>query len=120
VSEKGVCLVIGAGDDTGGAVGRAFAREGYASCLVRRPRNTDEREALAQSTAWELGPQNIHVAHVIVDGMIDSRFIRENIRGVDDLRKDDGILNPDHIAQHDVMLHNQPRDAWTHELDCRP
>ncbi len=239
MSEKGVCLVIGAGDDTGGAVGRAFAREGYTSCLVRRARNADELEALAQSIrdeghsaiampadardedemialtqkieaeigpidvavfniganvqfpilemtsrvyrkvwemacfsgflmgresarhmlkrgrgtilftgatasvrgrenlsafagakhalralaqsmARELGPKNIHVAHVIVDGMIDSRFIRENIPGVDDLRKDDGILNPDHIAQNYVMLHNQPRDAWTHELDLRP
>ena len=43
------CLVIGAGDDTGAAVGRAFAREGLVSCLVRRPRHTDALEALAQS-----------------------------------------------------------------------
>jgi len=76
--------------------------------------------ALAQSMARELGPQNIHVAHVIVDGMIDSNFIRDNVPGVDDLRKDDRILNPDHIAQNYVMLHKQPRDAWTHELDLRP
>ncbi|MEO1658537.1 MAG: SDR family oxidoreductase [Pseudomonadota bacterium] len=239
MSEKGVCLVIGAGDDTGGAVGRAFAREGFTSCLVRRARNAEELEALAQSIrdeghdalampadardedemvaliekieedvgpievavfniganvqfpilemtsrvyrkvwemacfsgflmgretarhmlkrgrgtiiftgatasfrgrenlsafagakhalralaqsmARELGPKNIHVAHTIIDGAIDSRFIRENVPGVDDLRDTDGILNPDHIAQNYVMLHNQPRDAWTHELDLRP
>jgi NAD(P)-dependent dehydrogenase (short-subunit alcohol dehydrogenase family) len=233
------CLVIGAGDDTGGAIGRAFAREGMISCLVRRPRheaalealaqsirdeghkakampidarNEDQmtslidtieadvapievavfniganvafpitettprvyqkvwemgcfagflmgrevarkmltrgrgtiiftgatastrgREnlaafagakhalrALAQSMARELGPKNIHVAHTIIDGAIDSNFIRENVPGVDQLREQDAILNPDDIAQNYVMLHKQARSAWTHELDLRP
>ena len=76
--------------------------------------------ALAQSMARELGPSNIHVAHTIVDGMIDSNFIRDNVPQVDDLREQDSILNPDHIAQAYVMLHKQPRTAWTHELDLRP
>ncbi|WP_430429852.1 SDR family oxidoreductase [Parasphingorhabdus sp.] len=233
------CLVIGAGDDTGAAIGRAFAREGLTSCLVRRPRHAnaletlaqsireeghkaialpiDAREeedmaglienietnvapievavfniganvqfpitettgrvyrkvwemacfagflmgrevakkmllrghgtiiftgatasfrgreklaafagakhalrALAQSMARELGPKNIHVAHTIIDGAIDSNFIRENVPDVDALREEEAILNPDHIAQNYVMLHNQPRTAWTHELDLRP
>ena len=233
------CLVIGAGDDTGSAIGRAFAKEGMVACLSRRPRHSEALEtlaasirddgyeslamasdardeqsmielvdkieaevapievavfniganvnfpirdttaqvyrkvwemgcyagflmgrevakkmvergrgtiifpgatasvrggsgyaafasakhglrALAQSMARELGPANIHVAHTIVDGMIDSNFIRDNVPTVDDLRKNDGILNPDHIAQAYVMLHNQPRSAWTHELDLRP
>jgi len=233
------CLVIGAGDDTGSAVARAFAREGMVSCLVRRARHADalealaqsirdegnqaiampadardedemvalidriekevgplevavfniganvqfpiaettarvyrkvwemacfagflmgrevakrmmERErgtiiftgatasfrgrerlsafsgakhalrALAQSMARELGPKNIHVAHTIIDGAIDSNFIREQYPNVDELRADDAILNPDHIAQNYVMLHKQPRTAWTHELDMRP
>ena len=70
--------------------------------------------------ARELGPRNIHVAHVIVDGAIDSNFIRENLPDVDSKRDEDAILNPDHIAQNYVMLHNQPRSAWTHELDLRP
>ena len=48
-SSKKACLVIGAGDDTGAAIGRAFAREGMVSCLVRRPRHADALEALAQS-----------------------------------------------------------------------
>lgn len=232
-------MIIGAGDDTGAALGRAFAREGLTSCLVRRPRHGDaleklaqsirdkghkaeampadardedemialveriekeigpievavfniganvnfpitetttrvyrkvwemaafagflmgrevakrqvERErgtiiftgatasvrgemgyaafagakhalrALAQSMARELGPKGIHVAHTIIDGMIDSKFIRENVPGVDDMRAEDRILNPDHIAQNYVMLHKQPRDAWTFELDLRP
>lgn len=233
------CLVIGAGDDTGAAIGRAFAREGLTSCLVRRPRHADALEtlaqsireeghkaialpidareeedmaglienietnvapievavfniganvqfpitemtgrvyrkvwemacfagflmgrevakkmllrghgtiiftgatasfrgreklaafagakhalrALAQSMARELGPKNIHVAHTIIDGAIDSNFIRENVPDVDALREEEAILNPDHIAQNYVMLHNQPRTAWTHELDLRP
>ena len=236
---KEACLVIGAGDDTGGAIGRAFAREGMISCLVRRPRHADALEALAQSIrdegkqavampadardedemialiekieaeiapievavfniganvqfpvtettgrvyrkvwemacfagflmgrevarhmltrghgtiiftgatasirgrdrlaafagakhalralaqsmARELGPQNIHVAHTILDGMIDSNFIRENVPDVDALRDEEAILEPDHIAQNYVMLHKQPRTAWTHELDLRP
>lgn len=237
--QNGVCLVIGAGDDTGAAIARAFAAEGLTACVVRRARHRealealaasirdagqralacpadarDEEEmqalvehieaevgpievavfniganvrfditdtsarvyrkvwemacfagflmgrevaarmqargrgtilftgataslrggagfaafagakhalrALAQSMARELGPHNIHVAHVVVDGKIDSNFIRENVADVDALRERDGILNPDHIAQNYVMLHRQPRSAWTHELDLRP
>ena len=233
------CLIIGAGDDTGAAIGRAFAREGLTSCLVRRPRHAEALEALAQSIrddgdkavalpmdareeedmvalidkierevapievavfniganvrfpitgttgrvfrkvwemacfsgflmgrevaarmmerghgtiiftgatasvrgrehfaafasakhglravaqsmARELGPKNIHVAHTIIDGAIDSNFIRENVADVDEKRDEDAILNPDHIAQNYVMLHKQPRTAWTHELDMRP
>mgnify|MGYP001383786952 CR=1 FL=1 len=49
MADKGACLVIGAGDDTGAAVGRAFAREGLVSCLVRRSRHAEQLEALAQS-----------------------------------------------------------------------
>ena len=76
--------------------------------------------ALAQSMARELGPQNIHVAHIVIDGAIDSNFIRENIPDVDAKRDDDAILNPDDIATNYVMLHKQRRTAWTHELDLRP
>lgn len=239
MTQQTSALVIGAGDDTGGAIGRAFAREGMIACLVRRPRHSealeglaqsirdeghqaialpaDAREedemialvdrieaeiaplevavfniganvsfpitemtsrvyrkvwemaafsgflmgrevarrmeergrgtiiftgatastrgrpgmaafagakhalrALAQSMARELGPKNIHVAHTIIDGAIDSNFIRQNVPGVDQAREEDRILNPAHIAQNYVMLHRQPRDAWTHELDLRP
>jgi NAD(P)-dependent dehydrogenase (short-subunit alcohol dehydrogenase family) len=76
--------------------------------------------ALAQSMARELGPRGIHVAHVVVDGAIDTEFIRENFPERYALKSEDGILNPDHIADNYWMLHNQPRDAWTHELDLRP
>ncbi|WP_295539505.1 SDR family oxidoreductase [uncultured Pseudacidovorax sp.] len=76
--------------------------------------------ALAQSMARELGPQGVHVAHTIIDGAIDTEFIRSNFPERYARKADDGILNPEHIAQAYVMLHRQPRDAWTHELDLRP
>lgn len=236
---SGACLVIGAGDDTGAAIGRIFSAAGYHACLVRRPRHADRLEALAadirahgdaatafpvdardeaavtdlvarieqdigpieiavfniganvnfsildmtaqvyrkvwemacfagflmgrsvaqrmvarqrgtiiftgatasvrggkgyaafasakhglralaQSMARELGPQNIHVAHVIVDGAIDSGFIRENLPGVDDARRAEGLLAPDDIARTYLWLHQQARTAWTQELDLRP
>ncbi len=236
---KKACLVIGAGDDTGAAIGRAFAREGLVACLTRRPRHAEALEALAQSIraeghdavaypsdarnedamvslvetiekdvgpidvavfniganvhfpvtdttaqvyrkvwemaafagflmgrevanrmlprkrgaiiftgatasvrgaagfsafsgakhalralaqsmARELGPQNIHVAHVIVDGAIDSNFIRQIHPDADGARAEDAILSPDEIAKNYVWLHKQQRSAWTHELDLRP
>jgi NAD(P)-dependent dehydrogenase (short-subunit alcohol dehydrogenase family) len=237
LSDKRVCLVVGAGDATGGAVARRFAREGYITCVTRRSadkltplvaqieaaggtahafasdaRKEDEvialiekiestigeidvlvfniganvmssvldetarkyfkiwemacfggflngREvakrmvtrqrgtiiftgataslrgsanfaafagakhalrALAQSMARELGPRGIHVAHSIIDGAIDTAFIRDNFPDRYTLKAQDGILNPDHIADAYWMLHTQPRDAWTHELDLRP
>ena len=76
--------------------------------------------ALAQSMARELGPRGVHVAHVVVDGAIDTAFIRDNFPERYALKSEDGILNPDHIADAYWMLHRQPRDAWTHELDLRP
>ncbi|PVX72033.1 SDR family oxidoreductase [Paraburkholderia unamae] len=76
--------------------------------------------ALAQSMARELGPQGVHVAQIIVDGAIDTEFIRENFPERYKLKERDGILNPEHIADAYWTLHQQPRDAWTHELDLRP
>jgi NAD(P)-dependent dehydrogenase (short-subunit alcohol dehydrogenase family) len=76
--------------------------------------------ALAQSMARELGPQGIHVAHTVIDGAIDTNFIAQNFPERYALKADDGILNPDHIAEAYWQLHRQPRSAWTHELDLRP
>ncbi|MFI5447102.1 SDR family oxidoreductase [Polaromonas sp. UC242_47] len=76
--------------------------------------------ALAQSMARELGPRGLHVAHVVVDGAIDTAFIRDNFPERYALKAQDGILNPEHIADTYWMLHQQPRDAWTHEMDLRP
>ena len=76
--------------------------------------------ALAQSMARELGPQGIHVAHPIIDGAIDTEFIRTTFPDLYARREEGGILDPEHIAEAYWQLHQQPRDAWTHELDLRP
>lgn len=76
--------------------------------------------ALAQSMARELGPRGIHVAHPIIDGAIDTAFIRDNFPERYALREQDGILDPEHIAEQYWQIHCQPRDCWTHELDLRP
>jgi len=76
--------------------------------------------ALAQSMARELGPKGIHVAHVIIDGAIDTEFIRTSFPQVYARRDEGGILDPAHIADQFWNLHVQPRDAWTFELDLRP
>jgi NADP-dependent 3-hydroxy acid dehydrogenase YdfG len=75
---------------------------------------------VAQSLARELGPEGIHVAHVVIDGGIDGVFIRENRENVDELLARDEILKPEDIALNYVTLTKQPRSAWTHELDLRP
>ena len=75
---------------------------------------------LAQSMARELGPQGIHVAHTGIDGAIDTEFIKGRHPDFDNAKAQDLILNPGAIAANYVMLHNQPKSAWTHELDLRP
>jgi len=239
MSLKPACLIVGAGDGVGSALARAFAREGLAVCITRRPRNLDKLEAvaaairaeggeahaygvdarveaemialvdkieaevgplqvvvfniganvrfpvidttaqvyskvwemaalsgfftgreaarvmaprgkgtilftgatastrggagfsafagakaalrqLAQSLAREMGPQGIHVAHVVVDGMIDGTFARSIAPEIQPLLDADAILKPDEIAKNYVWLHNQQRSAWTFELDLRP
>ena len=72
--------------------------------------------ALAQSMARELDPKGVHVAHVIVDGQIES----DGRRGLLAERGPDSLLPPDAIAETYYQLHRQPRGAWTHELDLRP
>lgn len=232
-------LIVGAGDATGGAIARAFAREGYTACVNRRSRNTEQLEALAQSIrddgfaaraypgdarieeevvamvdaierdvgpievavfniganvnfsvletsaqvyrkvwemaafagflmgrevakrmverqsgtiiftgataslrggsgysafsgakgalrmlaqsmARELGPRNIHVAHVVIDGGIDTEFIRSLRPDFDEAKAADKLLSPDAIAAQYLALHRQHRSAWTHEMDLRP
>lgn len=76
--------------------------------------------ALAQSMARELGPQNIHVAHVVIDAAVETDWIKENHPAYKELVASDGIVQPKDLAQNYLMLHNQPRNAWTFELDVRP
>jgi NAD(P)-dependent dehydrogenase (short-subunit alcohol dehydrogenase family) len=76
--------------------------------------------SLAQSMARELGPKGIHVAHILIDGPMDTEWIAANFPEAHARKATDGILNPDHVAENYWQIHCQPRDAWTHELDLRP
>ena len=73
--------------------------------------------------ARELGPENIHVAHLVIDAGVDTAFVRDRVRqaGNDpDTLPPDTLMNPDSIAEAYWTLHHQTRDGWTHELDIRP
>jgi NAD(P)-dependent dehydrogenase (short-subunit alcohol dehydrogenase family) len=76
--------------------------------------------ALSQSMARELWPKGIHVAHPVIDGAIDTEFIRTNFPERYAMKDQLGILNPNNIAEAYWQIHVQPRDAWTHETELRP
>ena len=76
--------------------------------------------ALAQSLARELGPKGLHVAHVVIDGMIDGVFARGIAPDAAERLAREEILDPEEIARNYVWLHSQRRSAWTFELDLRP
>ena len=109
VSQKGTIIFTGATASLRG--GANFAGFSGGKMALR---------GLAQSMARELGPMGIHVAHTIIDGAIDTEFIRTLFPDRYALKDQGGIMNPDHIADAYWMLHQQPRDTWTHELDLRP
>jgi NAD(P)-dependent dehydrogenase (short-subunit alcohol dehydrogenase family) len=76
--------------------------------------------AVAQSMARELGPQNIHVAHLVIDSGVDTAWVRQRIAARGGSVQERVLMNPASIAETYWQLHLQPRDAWTHELDLRP
>ena len=106
---RGTILFTGATASVRGAAG--FAAFSVAKQGLR---------ALAQSMARELGPQNIHVAHVVIDAAVDTGFIREMLPDFEERKAMDAIVNPDELAANYVMLYDQPRNGWTFELDVRP
>ncbi|MEL6662618.1 MAG: SDR family NAD(P)-dependent oxidoreductase [Pseudomonadota bacterium] len=75
---------------------------------------------LAQSLAREFGPKGIHVAHFIIDGVIDGDMVRNRFGEYLDKLGEDGGLSPDAIAEAYWYVHGQQRSAWTHEMDLRP
>jgi NAD(P)-dependent dehydrogenase (short-subunit alcohol dehydrogenase family) len=76
--------------------------------------------SVAQSMARELGPQGIHVGHVVIDGAIDGEKINVALPEYAKSKGEDGMLDVDAIAEAFWSLHVQHRSAWTHELDLRP
>jgi NAD(P)-dependent dehydrogenase (short-subunit alcohol dehydrogenase family) len=77
--------------------------------------------AVAQSFARELGPQGVHVAHLVIDAGVDTRWVRERMGPeAEAALRPDQLMRPESVADAYWHLHNQSRDAWTHEMDLRP
>jgi len=76
--------------------------------------------AVAQSMAKELGPKGIHVAHAIIDGVIDVPRVHETMPDFAATKGADGLIDPKSIAEMYFWMHEQPRNSWTFELDLRP
>ena len=108
---RGTILFSGATASTRGGAG--FSAFAGAKAALRQ---------LAQSMARELGPQGIHVAHVVIDGAVDGVFNRDRLgdEAMQQALADDAVLKPEEIARNYVWLHRQGRSAWTHEMDLRP
>ena len=100
-----------------GATASVRGKEGFAAFSGAK----QAKRALAQSMAKELAPKGIHVAHIIVDGAIDTPWVNKLFpEYVKEKKKVNGLMKPDDIAQNYLVLHNQPKNAWTFELDLRP
>ena len=99
-----------------GATASLRGREGFAAFAGAK----HALRALAQSMARELWPKGIHVAHPVIDGAIDTEFICSNFPERHALKAQQGILDPEHIAEAYWRIHDQPRDAWSHEVELRP
>lgn len=80
---------------------------------------------VAQSAARELGPRNIHVAHLVIDSGVDTAWVRERIKareGAEALANlsEGRLMRPEAVADTYWALYQQPRDAWTSEMEIRP
>jgi NAD(P)-dependent dehydrogenase (short-subunit alcohol dehydrogenase family) len=79
--------------------------------------------AVAQSMARELMPQNIHVAHLIIDSGVDTAWVRERraqVLGKEALDNPDLLMPPGSVAGAYWQLYQQPKSAWTFEMEIRP
>jgi NAD(P)-dependent dehydrogenase (short-subunit alcohol dehydrogenase family) len=81
--------------------------------------------AVAQSAARELGPKNIHVAHLVIDSGVDTAWVRDRIKAREgeealDNLDPDRLVRPAAVAEAYWQLYQQPRDAWTFEQEIRP
>lgn len=76
--------------------------------------------AVAGSLAREVGPDGIHVGHLVIDGIIDVPRVHERMPEIAAVKGEGGLIDPASIAATLLWLHRQPRDAWTFELDLRP
>lgn len=107
---RGTGTVIFSGATAGIRGGARFSAFASAKFALR---------GFAQSLAREVGPQGVHVAHVILDGLIDELQTQERF-GPQAEAEPSGRMDPDAIARSYLHLVRQPASAWTHELDMRP
>lgn len=75
---------------------------------------------VVQGFARDLGPQGIHVGHVVIDGVIDGEIVNTRFPGIRDHLGEGGMMQPDDVAEAYWMLHSQPPSAWSLEIDLRP
>ena len=76
--------------------------------------------SLAQGLSKEFGPQGIHVAHVIIDGIIDGDKVNLRFPDFANSKGEDGKLDIESIAENFLMLHKQKKSTWSFEIDLRP
>ena len=79
--------------------------------------------AVAQAMARELGPKNIHVAHLVIDSGVDTAWVRERreqMWGKEALDNPDLLMPPSSVAESYWQLYSQPKSAWTFEMEIRP
>jgi len=125
-----VCLVLGAGAGIGGTLlvtSATAAMRGNAGQHAHAAAMGGQR-LLCQSLNAEFAPQGIHLAHVVVDGMVDAPDTLGRMLGPEAFealrasrgREHDGLLLPERIAETSWQLAQQHRSAWTFELDLRP
>jgi NAD(P)-dependent dehydrogenase (short-subunit alcohol dehydrogenase family) len=99
-----------------GASASLRGKEGFAAFAAAKA----GLRMIAQSAAREFGPQGLHVAHVVIDGVIDGERLRAARPQGAAGGPDDGLLDIEAIAESYWQLHRQHRSAWTQELDLRP
>lgn len=75
---------------------------------------------MAQAMAKELGPRGVHVATIVVDGVVDGDRVKELAPQLLADKPEDGAVSPEGVAETFWQIHGQPRTAWTHEIDLRP
>lgn len=109
--ERGNGTIVLAGATASVRAGARFAAFASAKFALR---------ALAKSLAREFGPAGIHVAHLVLDGLIDEPQTDGRFGTAEDGPSGNGRMDPDAIAAACLALARQPRSAWTQELDLRP
>ena len=96
--------------------GATAALRGNVWTTAFAPSKSSQR-TLANSLAKQLGPKGIHVAYLVIDGVIDTEDTRTNFAPNE---PDEFFINPVRIAETALMLARQDKSAWTFELDIRP